>query len=349
MAKERLREDARLISSSDHTLGAPREDFERASIPTQPLKFPCPIQCSAWAVSILVGYCMEAIIFGIWSLSIRSSLEMTSVITLLVFVLALILAVFALIVVGSALQRMHRGSITAFLIIAISPVMCGLAAIWAAWPLAEHFYYQDEALDTGVDPMAPPAAIAEPDYLRFLNGTHVNVGMTGRDRVYSQGICAAPIMTRSNESTGTDVYYWAIAIDCCPSRFSPPSCRWWDQVVGQASVEPADAVWGGRIAMRSVNGDPPAHGAVYDAMSRYNLTQTADLSHVRLIFWEPDPRVARKHRVHIGLAVFSVMPLLAPFVAIYATSFLTPHATYDRDTSSYPLKWIVGTRDPAML
>lgn len=94
----------------------------------------------------------------------------------------------------------------------------------------------------------------------------------------------------------------------------------WDQVVGQASVEPADAVWGGRIAMRSVNGDPPAHGAVYDAMSRcvtyallavgpagfhlrtksfsysYNLTQTADLSHVRLIFWEPDPRVARKHR-----------------------------------------------------
>ena len=78
MAKERLREDARLISSSDHTLGcdfpidlhlqrvcartclvallrAPREDFERASIPTQPLKFPCPIQCSAWAVSILVG------------------------------------------------------------------------------------------------------------------------------------------------------------------------------------------------------------------------------------------------------------------------------------------------------
>ena len=128
----------------------------------------------------------------------------------------------------------------------------------------------------------------------------------------------------------------------------------------------------------------------------YNLTQTADLSHIRLIFWEPDPRVARKHRrvtmvrllpskprmisvllsdrVHIGLAVFSVMPLLAPFVAIYATSFLTPHATYDRyshryslrssafampwgyamfaafrDTSSYPLKWIVGTRDPAML
>ena len=213
MAKERLREDARLIGSSDHTLGcdfpidlhlqrvcartclvallrAPREDFERASIPTQPLKFPCPIQCSAWAVSILVGsvkclhaacraiptstglastkylsrsYCMEAIIFGIWSLSIRyaqersqlsrrgvgwsclvsSSLEMTSMITFLVFVLALILAVFAFIVVGSALQvraawhfrlpelrvyeqlllqRMHRGSITAFLIIAISPV-----------------------------------------------------------------------------------------------------------------------------------------------------------------------------------------------------------------------------------
>jgi len=117
---------------------------------------------------------MEVIIFGIWSLSIRSSLEMTSMITFLVFVLALVLAVFALIVVGSALQRMHRGSITAFLIIAISPVMCGLAAIWAAWPLAEHFYYQDEALDTGVDPMAPPAAIAEPEYAQLPSSRYVS-------------------------------------------------------------------------------------------------------------------------------------------------------------------------------
>jgi hypothetical protein len=36
----------------------------------------------------------------------------------------------------------------------------------------------------------------------------------------------------------------------------------------------------------------------------------------------------------MGLAVFAAMPLLAPFIAIYATSLLTPHASHDRYSHS---------------
>jgi hypothetical protein len=290
----------------------------------------------------MIGYIMELAVLGVWWLSVRSQLPVTWLITAMVLIFAFLLAAGIAAAAGGLLKSRY-GSITAMLIVLVGPILCGCTAMYGGWPIAEHFYLKREVGMHSVDPSTAPTALKH-GYVHFLDGAYVDRSRVGRDVVYTDIVCAAPIVMPGGNST----HYFAFALNCC--RGPIVTCPHWQlkaraiKIPGREDME----VTGG--VLHTEPGHPPVHGAIYDAMVRYGVTPKGyDLSKVGKIAWGPDPKISQARRYAIGTSLFICMPLLAPFFAIFVTAFFSPRATYDKGEASYPIKWEVGPEDPAMM
>lgn len=340
MSSQILREDASLMRGGDNSLGYPREDFERAQPPRRwPVTVPCPVHLAAWVLSVMIGYIMELTVLGVWWLGVRSTLPMTWLMTSIVLMMAFLVAAGIAAAAGGLLKSKY-GSITAMLIVLIGPLLCGATAMYGGWPIAEHYYRKGDVTMDMVDPAMAPTALKR-GYVHFLDGAYVDRSRVGRDIVYTDVVCAAPIvMPGANETN-----YFAFALNCC--RGPVATCAYWQMKARKIELQHDFEITGGEVYPEP--GHPPVHGAIYDAMMRHGVSpKKHDLSKVGKIKWGPDPKIAQAKRYAISTTLFISMPLLAPFFAIFVTAFFSPKATYDKREVAYPMKWEVGPEDPSM-